>query len=287
MADNTTAGAIAAGVGTANNVQFGSVISGGGTLTNGSNTYIFDQGVYGLRPDKSTPLRVVTLFTASLGSPQWSYGFRNTGTDRFYLFSENQAGTDSGATLQGGASEHEFFNSWAANNVAAVKNADATGYSACRFLDNGGNEKMAIGYGNPSGITVTADRSFIETSGGGSTAPALVINQSTDYGNPGVTPYQLNNRMVFDLNGTIRFLKKFNTDSSLSAADTLFSLEPDTGALTIGPPAGSQIKLDPAHGVKLPSVDIVAISAATAGAGSIVYYSGRVYASNGTSWVLL
>lgn len=76
-------------------------------------------------------------------------------------------------------------NSGAGANVIALRNTDATGYSAMTARDYLGNEKFATGYGNPSETAgVFASTNFIQ-SWGSTTPPMYQVTMDGDYGNTG------------------------------------------------------------------------------------------------------
>lgn len=99
--------------------------------------------------------------------------------------------------------ENQLISDISGNNVASIKNVNQSGFSAIRFLKYNGDEKGAIGYGNPS-AGITTDQVFLEVSDAAhsGTAPAFVFNQSTDFGQPGTTPYGVVTRLKFDTDGT-------------------------------------------------------------------------------------
>jgi hypothetical protein len=83
--------------------------------------------------------------------------------------------------------------SGASANVLALRNTDATGYSALTARDYLGNERFAIGYGNPSeGQGIFASKSYIQTWKGDGVPPNFVLTADGDYGNTGsgYRPYQ-------------------------------------------------------------------------------------------------
>ncbi len=125
----------------------------------------------GMSPD--TALGSLTTGTSQLtvtsggtivnGSTQIRTGYASPGTGGNAELSVNG---NFGASVSG--NEHLLQNNWSGNNVCAVQNLNTTNsFSVMRYLKNTGDERCAMGYGNPdSGQTANPfqDAAFFEAS---------------------------------------------------------------------------------------------------------------------------
>ena len=301
MADNSTAAALAAGVGTSNNVQFvsvtaGALVASGGyapslTVTGGTICQINASRTTSSGQDQFIcgTGAVVDWVFGELGVGDFNFSIQNAAGHALFLLNQSIGCVTMGGPCSYAA--HLIENNANADNTVIIRNDSAGGYSAIAFQGQNAIEHMAIGYGNDSSLAITRSRDYLEISSvnsTSSTAPLFAIIQTTDYGSNGTISGNQYARIILDQDGTFRILKRVNTDVSFPASSNILYIDPDTGTMHVGSNTAG-IDLNPATGIAPPNVNTATTSAATVGAGRIVWDSvkGAFFGSNGTSWVHL